>query len=277
MIDSYNILGVKKTDSLQTIKKRYRFLALQYHPDKNPNTEEKFKEINEAYANIINGTEEDDYMRAFKEKLFEKGKYFENFINTFDKNNFKETLYNEIKNYKIYYESNNSLDASADLNVNISVNLKDMYNNIEKIVMININEKCEDCVINDLKNCASCNNTQRISVKQHFVFECNDSKIFFPESSHYEKYKKKGNLIFNIIPKHDKYIISNNNDIVWNVSEAEIQNLDSIDYISGDIIDIKHINDSGMYVYREKGLFDSDNTKRGNFVINVYKKIIYTN
>ena len=277
MIDPYNILGVKNTDSLQSIKKRYRFLALKYHPDKNPNTEEKFKEINEAYAKIVNCTEEDDYMKLFKEKLFEKGKYFENFINTFDKSNFKETLYNEIKNYKIYYESNNSIDSSPDLYVNITVNLKDMYNNIEKIVMININDKCSNCVINDLKNCTSCNNTQKILTKQHFVFECNDSKIFFPESAHYEKYKKKGNLIFNIIPKHDKYTISNNNDILWNVSETEIQKIDSIDYISGDSFDIKHINENGMYVYKEKGLFDSNNTTRGDFIINVYKKIIYTN
>ena len=277
MINAYNILGVKKTDSLQSIKKKYRFLALKFHPDKNPATEEKFKEINEAYATIVNGNEEDDYMKLFKEKLFEKGKYFENFINTFDKSNFKETLYNEIKNYKIYYESNNSLDSSPDLYVNISVNLKDMYDNIEKIVIINIIDKCRDCVINDLKNCTSCNNTQKISTKQHFVFECNDSKIFFPESAHYEKYKKKGNLIFNIIPKHDKYTISNNNDILWNVSETEIQKIDSIDYISGDSFDIKHINENGMYIYKEKGLFDSNNTTRGDFIINVYKKIIYTN
>jgi molecular chaperone DnaJ len=51
-IDYYEILGVPRHADQETIKKAYRRLALQYHPDRNPNNpeaEEKFKLINEAY------------------------------------------------------------------------------------------------------------------------------------------------------------------------------------------------------------------------------------
>ena len=54
--DYYGILGVPRNASDAEIKKAYRRLAMQYHPDRNPGKEkwanEKFKEINEAYGGL---------------------------------------------------------------------------------------------------------------------------------------------------------------------------------------------------------------------------------
>ena len=51
--DYYQILNVSRDSSAEDIKKAFRRLALQYHPDRNPEnvqeSGEKFKEINEAY------------------------------------------------------------------------------------------------------------------------------------------------------------------------------------------------------------------------------------
>lgn len=62
--DYYSVLGLKKGAAADEIKKAYRKLAVKYHPDKNPGNSEaenKFKEINEAYAVLSDPEKKSQY------------------------------------------------------------------------------------------------------------------------------------------------------------------------------------------------------------------------
>jgi len=67
--DYYNILGVEKSATQEEIKRSFRKLAHEHHPDKKTGSEEKFKELNEAYQ--VLGNEE-------------KRKQYDQFGSTFD-------------------------------------------------------------------------------------------------------------------------------------------------------------------------------------------------
>src|SRR5579885_335148 len=72
--DYYEVLGVAKTASLDEIKKAYRKLALQYHPDRNKTkeAEEKFKEVTKAYE-VLSNEEKRKAYDQFGHAAFEQG------------------------------------------------------------------------------------------------------------------------------------------------------------------------------------------------------------
>jgi DnaJ-class molecular chaperone len=72
--DYYSILGVAKTATADEIKKAYRKLALQYHPDKNKTkeAEAKFKEITKAYEVLSDAQKRQTYDQ-FGAAAFEQG------------------------------------------------------------------------------------------------------------------------------------------------------------------------------------------------------------
>ena len=62
--DYYKALGVDKNASPEEIKKAFRKLAVKYHPDRNPDNkaaEDKFKDINEAYAVLSDSKKKEEY------------------------------------------------------------------------------------------------------------------------------------------------------------------------------------------------------------------------
>lgn len=60
-MDPYSVLGVSKSASADEIKKAYRKLAHQYHPDKKGGDDKKFKELNEAYQILSDPKKKQQY------------------------------------------------------------------------------------------------------------------------------------------------------------------------------------------------------------------------
>ena len=96
--DYYKILGVGKNASTDQIKNAYRELALKYHPDRNKDkgAEEKFKEINAAYAVLSDPQKRQQYdaygPEGFNQRYTEEDIFrnfnFEDIIRQFNENMF---------------------------------------------------------------------------------------------------------------------------------------------------------------------------------------------
>src|SRR5580765_1174270 len=77
--DYYEVLGVNKSASSDEIKKAYRKVAMQHHPDRNPGdkaSEEKFKEAAEAYEVLSDGDKRSQYDRFGHAGLSGNGRGF---------------------------------------------------------------------------------------------------------------------------------------------------------------------------------------------------------
>jgi curved DNA-binding protein len=86
--DYYKILGVNKSSTKDEIKKAYRKLAMQYHPDRNPGdkyAEEKFKEITEAHEVLSDPEKRKKYdtLGANWKQYQNTGRGFDDFFSQF--------------------------------------------------------------------------------------------------------------------------------------------------------------------------------------------------
>lgn len=96
MKDYYKILDVEKECSADDLRKSYRKLAMQYHPDHNPNkpeAQEKFKEIAEAYG-VLSDTDKREKYDAF---LATGGRTFQGADFSFSQDEIFNDLFNDPK------------------------------------------------------------------------------------------------------------------------------------------------------------------------------------
>lgn len=243
----YNILGVKKTDSIASIKKKYRKLAMKYHPDRNLGNLEKaerFKEICNAYRQIL---EEGNYYSDIKDSFIKKGEK----IGAFFYENFNKK--NIINQFRDYYEKNITNNVGDDIEVNISLSPKDIFENTEKAIHLDISVPCEACCFEE---CERCNGTKSIKKTIHFVFHSQDKKLFFKEQADYIYGFKRGNVIINIIPKEDRFRIINEKDVVCELKVNETINyFDNTTYC---------FDAMGKHVIKNKGI------EGGNLIFYVF-------
>lgn len=131
MKNYYDILGVSETSSQDEIKKAYRQLSKQYHPDVNPNGEEKFKEVAEAYDNIGDENKRNDYDNRRRNPFAGMGNSNFDFSSVFE----------EIMNGQRSHRPRKAPDKV----MNVEVTPVESYLGVKKELNYDYLEKCSPC------------------------------------------------------------------------------------------------------------------------------------
>jgi len=152
--DYYKILEVSKDASQEELKKSYRRLAMIYHPDRNEGdkkSEEKFKEIVEAYEVLSNPAKRAEFDSFFGKKTTsstsknqtntkkntqktEDNLFWDDLLKKYSKGNFSEFF----KNF--FDKTNNSVFKGEDIKGKITIDLQEAFLGSTRILTVN-NEK----------------------------------------------------------------------------------------------------------------------------------------
>ena len=150
--DYYSILGIDKNATADEIKKAYRKLALKYHPDKNQGdkaSEEKFKEISEAYDIL-----KDDQKRAaydrYGSSAFSGGgggghggfDFSENFANFSD---IFEEMFGGAFSGGRSRGGRSSAQPGSDIRYDMSISLEEAYHGVRSNIKFTTLIRCSHC------------------------------------------------------------------------------------------------------------------------------------
>lgn len=149
--DYYEVLGVDKNASKDEIKKKYRALAVKYHPDRNPGNkeaEDKFKEATEAYEVLSDDKKRqtyDQYGFAGLDGMGSGGfdsRQFADFDDLFGDFSIFENLFGGRKSSR---RSGSWEGAGANLRYDLDISFKDAVFGIKTEISYSRNEACDTC------------------------------------------------------------------------------------------------------------------------------------
>ena len=174
--DYYAVLGVKKNASADEIKKAYRTLAKKYHPDLNDHSaesEEKFKEVNEAYSVLGDPEKRSNYdtYGSADGNAFGGGGFggFSGFEDIF------ETVFNGGFG-GARRQNTNGPRRGSDIQYDLNITFEEAVFGCKKTVEVVRNEKCTECggtggkPGTEPKTCTACSGTGEIRESVNGIF-----------------------------------------------------------------------------------------------------------
>lgn len=151
--DYYEILGVEKSASKDDLKKAYRKLAMQYHPDRNPNdkdAEDKFKEAAEAYEILSDDEKRSNYdryghagLRGGGQGFTDINDIFSHFSDIFGGGSIFDEFFGGGQRTRSRRRTGGT--PGSDLRVTLQLTLEEIAEGISKKIKIKKQVKCDAC------------------------------------------------------------------------------------------------------------------------------------